>query len=168
MRIDRFAKQAVTWSQTQPERKQDPATGEWRITATHCNRFVALCANEVGCRDLGAPDEWTANQMVSKLEKLTQLGRGWAEVDTHRAQERANLFQLVVAGSKMEPNGHVCVVIPGELGWSKKHQADLPQVANAGVDNFYGRLASFAFPPEHTPRFWAWAGPYAKDAEVTA
>lgn len=167
MRIDRFAKLAVTWSQTQAKKRQDPVTGEWRIISTHCNRFVALCANEVGCRDLGAPDEWTANQMISKLEKLVQEDRGWHEVDVFEAQNAANRFNLVVAGSKMEPHGHVCVVIPGEIAWSKKHEADLPIVANAGVDNFYGRLASFAFGKDKPPRFWVWLGPYATDSEVT-
>lgn len=166
MRLDRFAKLAVTWSQNQPDKKRDPATGEWRVTGTHCNRFVALCANEVGCNQLGAPDEWTANEIISRIEQLVLKGLAWREVDPAEAQRIANLHQLVVAGAKQEPHGHVCLVIPGEMGWSKKHQSDMPQVANAGADNFYGRLASFAFPPDLPPRFWAWEGPYHPEAET--
>ena len=168
MRLDKFARQAVTWQQNQPEKRQDRVTGEWEIVVTHCNRFVSLCANEVGCKDLGAPDEWLANQIISRLDQMVERHFLWRSCSAEHAQSEANRFKLVVAGRKNEPHGHVCLVVAGELGWSKKHGIDLPTVANVGADNFYGRLASFAFSfkAENPIKFWVWDGPYKPEAEV--
>ncbi len=166
MRLDKFAKQAVTWGQCQPKIVQDKITGENVILATHCNRFVALCANEAGCKDLGAPDEWMANQMINRLEDRCARNLGWREADAYQAQEAANRNLLVIAGCRGDPHGHVCLVVPGEIAWSKKHEKDMPIIANAGKENFYGRLASFAFGPKNAPRYWIWDGPYPPEAEV--
>jgi len=166
MRLDKFAKQAVTWGQLQPLKQKDKLTGADIVVATYCNHFIALCANEVGCKDLGAPDEWMANQMINRLEDRCARNLGWREADAYQAQDAANRNRLVVAGCRGEPHGHVSLVIPGEIAWSKKHGKDMPVIANVGQDNFYGRLASFAFGPKNTPRYWIWDGPYPAEADA--
>lgn len=166
MRVDRFAHLAVSWGQFQPLRN---AAGE--VTTTFCNRFVALCAAEVGCLDLGAVGELLADAQARRLSQLARAGLGWVELDAHAAAKEAGLYRLVVAAAP-DPDGpggrrgHVAIVVPGAPGWSKKHKRDMPMGANVGQECWFGRKMSYAFAPDMPPRFFSWSGPYPASAEV--
>lgn len=138
---------------------QDPALTpkvvNGAIVETYCNVFVQRCARSEGISDL---DNLMAVEILGRFKDKTEW---WKELDVDAAQATANNGHFVVAGAYAVPpdvHAHVCLVVPGQVGWSGKHACDLPLVANVGKDNFYGKIASYAFPPSMPPRFWTWIG----------
>ncbi len=134
--------------------KTHDVTGDG-INETFCNFFVNHVAESQGCKDF-VGDKWPllANQMVAWMSLR------WQMLDPDEAQEQANAGQLVIAGwSNKEKHGHVAVVIPGNLTWSKSHHDDVPLCANVGINNFYGRPVSYAFKSSQKPQYFMWLKP---------
>ena len=81
----------------------------------------------------------------------------WNPIALGLAQDAANNGQLVIAGMKADPHGHVCVVRPGIAGTSGHWVgAVVPKVLNIGETNFIGKGLNFAF--QEIPQIWAWVG----------
>ena len=120
---------------------------------TYCNQFVAYVADAAGCHDLHG---LLANQIIDKISVESDK---WVMVEADLAQKAANDGQFVIAGaSNAAGHGHVCVIIPGIVTWSKMLEDDVPCVANVGNKNECGRPASFYFTKAMKPRYWIWRG----------
>jgi hypothetical protein len=135
--------------------KARDVTGDGK-NETWCNYFVNDVAMQLGCEDFnGDPFPLLANAMVDFMDRDTH---GWQELDPDEAQREANRGAFVLAGWKAHHthHGHVCIVIPGKLTWSKQFGDDVPLCANVGTGNFYGRPVSYAFRQHMVPRYWMW------------
>lgn len=145
VRLDRFKSRDVTGDGA-PE--------------TFCNYFVDHVAHEVGCDDFrpvkgGYP--MLANAMVMYMGANTDR---WQELDPDEAQVEANFGHLVIAGwNNDNGHGHVNIIIPGALTWSKQFGDDVPNCANVGPSNFFGRPVSYGFGKDMKPRYWKWIKP---------
>lgn len=147
-----FAKSAVHLGRYQ---KRD-VTGDG-IAETWCNYFINDCCVALGIKVFDTkPWPKLANQMVEDMQREPHR---WQELDPDEAQAEANRGALVIAGaSNPKGSGHVALIIPGALVWSKSFKDDAPNCANVGTSNFYGRPVSYAFKSSMKPRYWMWAG----------
>lgn len=115
---------------------------------TYCNKAVNYVCGGMG---YGAFLELTANEIIDTIATSNE----WRLIDIPDAQRAADEGVLVIAGWRnTQPggHGHVCMVIPGNLAYSKKWQAYCPAVANVGKENFIGRGSNWAFDKE--PFYW--------------
>lgn len=142
-----------------PKYKARDITGD-DIPETFCNYFVADTAYLVGCNDFsptstkGFPK--LANEMVSHM---CDTPHRWKELDPDQAQQEANFGNLVIAGwaNDVGKHGHVNIIIPGILTWSKQFGDDVPNSVNVGgSSNYYGRPVSYGFKQHMVPRYWLW------------
>jgi len=127
---------------------------------TLCNFFVNDVATKVGCISLHG---LLANQMIHLFDANIA---DWQPLDPDEAQAEANLGRLVIAGwcNPHGGHGHVCIIIPGTLTWSKQFNDDVPMAANAGATTFFGRPVSYAFRSDQKPRYWKWMGQSKEDS----
>lgn len=112
---------------------------------TKCSWYVADVASACGNKDLLGLN---AN---AQLCRMRNRPLSYKRISLSEGQVAANGGCLVILGwsnPKAGRPGHVCIVVPGESQLSKKWGAQAPVVASAGLECFYGRLASFAFSPE--------------------
>lgn len=114
---------------------------------TYCNKAVHYVCSGMG---YGAFMERTANEIIDTMASSKE----WRNLDAPDAQRAADEGVLVVAGwrNTQGGHGHVCMVIPGNLAYSRKWQAYCPAVANVGRENFIGKGANWAFDKE--PFYW--------------
>lgn len=124
----------------------------WQATedgTTFCNQAVCYIANRVGCDEI--PEGLLANDIIDKLSASVNF----KQVPMGSAQGFANSGQLVIAGLKAQPHGHVCVVRPGVVAYSNKWQMNAPKVVNVGAKNFIGQGVNWSF--AQVPTFFLWA-----------
>lgn len=115
---------------------------------TYCNIALNHIAILLGYRGFVG---LLANAIVRKLE----TDPDFAPVSPEKAKELADMGELVIAGQKGEPNGHVAVVFPNRpmVTSGKWNGAKVPVVANVGKTNaIFG--ANYAFVKE--PKYYAW------------
>ena len=143
MKLSAFAKFVL------PEYRKKDVDGDGKDD-TLCNWFVNRVAQHVGCDELKG---LLANQIVELL------GQSWILLDQDEAQEQANSGHLVIAGwANPAGHGHVALVIPGKISWSRQFGDDVPNGANAGNTTFYGRPMSHGFRKNQKPCYWMWQG----------
>ena len=81
----------------------------WDQYQSDCSGFVKAVANEVGIVLSGQ-----ANDIVDQIQQIP-----WKSLATgYEASINAEVG-LVIAGLKANPNGHVAVVVPGDLAHAK-------------------------------------------------
>ncbi len=121
---------------------------------TFCNVFVHYISCAYGCSEF---EGLLANHIYDILDQREDL---FLELEPDQAQLAANNNQLVIAAWKNPAGhpGHVCIVVKGELYWSKAFKDDVPVCANVGTSNFYGRPISYAFRSNQKPRYWMHLG----------
>lgn len=123
---------------------------------TFCNYFIGDVAYNAGCHELHHSDlPMLANKM---LEVMSTSVDTWQELECDEAQIEANFGHLVIAAAKGNRHGHVALVIQGTLTWSKQFGDDVPNSANVGISNFYGKPVSYAFGKDMPPRYFKWIG----------
>lgn len=92
-----------------------------------CNFSVAQVANDYGITEL---DNLMANQQVEHMRS-----NGWQTVTAEEAQNLANQGQFVIAGrADPDENGHVQVVVPGEMVTSDQDGNRYPIVAGGAMN----------------------------------
>lgn len=117
---------------------------------THCNQSVNIVAQRCGFPGFNG---LMANQIIDVMDSSPD----WMPLSLGLAQGTANSGQLVIAGEKGSPHGHVVVVRPGIAGVSGKWPgASVPKVLNVGAQNSIGRGLNYAF--QDIPRLWVWKG----------
>lgn len=116
------------------DRKYQPRDG-----LTFCNYFVEAAAEWFGYRGFGG---LMANGIV---EKMRNTPNTFSLVGYKEAAEHANTGRLVIAGQQAEPHGHVCIVYPGNMGWSGSWNCEVPLAANVGKNCWVGLPLSRAF-----------------------
>jgi len=121
---------------------------------TFCNEFLQASCFLWGCVEVGA-------KLIRRIHQhvLAQMDC-WQEVSYSEAQLLANQNRLVIAlWSDAKPGGdHGCIIIPGKLVGSSTYNEMVPNCANVGKDNFYGKKLSFAFPAAQKPTLYLWRG----------
>lgn len=123
---------------------------------TFCNCFVHTVAVAFGCTLLSQNDgrALAANAQIDVMERSSAFDRtGAAEI----AQAEANQGRLVIASRRGRP-GHVAVVMPGVTSASPSHGHRLPNGANVGQSNFYGKHLGWAFTHADCPIYFIWKG----------
>lgn len=126
------------------------------VKETFCNCFVHVLAVALGCYVLSKPDGSAlgATNMIDVLERHGAFDRtGAAEI----AQVEANQGRLVVAAHRGRPS-HVAVVMPGATMHSDTHGHRLPNGANVGKANFYGKHLGWGFTHADCPIYFIWKG----------
>lgn len=120
---------------------------EARDGVTYCNEFIQAAAFLWGCEDV-------AGRLIRDLHLHVQAHPGtWRPVGLGEGQLCANQGRLVLAlYSTPEPKGdHGCIIVPGRLEASGTWGEHVPQCANVGTANFYGKKLSFAFNAKEKP-----------------
>ena len=114
---------------------------------TYCNIGVNHIATGMGYKGFAG---LLANAMVAKMASDADF----SPVPAEEAKRLADMGEMVVAGQKGSPHGHVAVVMPGrDLVQSGKWGKKAPVVANVGKSNsIFG--ANFAFVTE--PKYYVW------------
>lgn len=89
----------------------------WATWQSDCSGFVKAVAKELGVPFGGAPN---ANAIVDAIQASpwTVLSAGAGEIIGELAARTAGKG-LVIAGHKASGNGHVAIVVPGSLAFSK-------------------------------------------------
>lgn len=126
---------------------------------TFCNIFVHDVCSRLG---LDKFKGLLANHMVDVMEQ--EPDEFFRLTDNYIAQLAANLGHLVIAGWKNPAGhpGHVAIVVKGALSYSGTYKAKVPNCANVGSKNFYGKPISYAFKLESKPTYWLWS-PHDKE-----
>jgi hypothetical protein len=129
------------------------------VPETYCNNFVHMVAVGMGCDELSRVDG-TALGMNEQL-RLMRTRPGWTELkqDWEMGARWASEGYLVIAGLEGQPNGHGCVLVPGECQASPSWGGRVPMVANVGARNFYNDKLSWAFAAARKPTLFGWKGP---------
>ncbi|MBM3129246.1 MAG: hypothetical protein FJ009_11570 [Chloroflexi bacterium] len=153
---------AVNWETGEPNGKRADAD------TTHCSKFVAAAAKNLGVYILRPPDHPTVMLANAQSDWLNAQGaaNGWTRIaDGAQAQALANQGYLVVASLKSpdpKRHGHIAIVRP-----SAKSAAEIqktgPQIIQAGIDNLNSASLKEGF--KHHPgafkngeiQFWAHA-----------
>ncbi len=125
---------------------------------TFCNWFVNDVALAIGCPEFdGDPWPLKANVIVKNIDNNPAR---WQPADPDEAQDSANEGKFVISGwANKEGHGHVNVIIPGKLVWSNQFQAEIPNCANVGSSNFFGKPVSYGYGKHMKPRYWIWLQP---------
>lgn len=128
-----------------PDDKWAPKAG-----VTHCNEAVNYVCERMGYKKFRG---LLANEIFDQL----QTNGDWHDVTPEASQYHANSGALVVVAWKNPAggHGHVCVVCPGIAEKSESWGYFAPKVVNIGATNFIGKRASWAFGPDHRPKFFA-------------
>jgi hypothetical protein len=121
-------------------RKYDPLKdNKGNIRETYCNFFVRDVAKERGYPCL-------QGLMASEMVDFCDTSDDWVELDIDLAQSAANRGCLCIAGwASKKGHGHVVIIIPGKVIYSKSMAQDVPIIANVGGSCWYGRPLSFGF-----------------------
>lgn len=119
---------------------------------TFCNQAVNEISTIMGWHDF---EGMLANEIMAKVKKDI----GWRKVNSCEAQIYANCGELVIAGQRMDPQGHVVVIFPGFDSRSGKWKKEVPLCVNIGKDYEIGRGVNWAF-AEKEPEYWYWAKGY--------
>lgn len=122
------------------------------VVKTFCNYFIQYVCNGFGYTEFQYK---MANEII---DFISEPKNGWIKVDDGVAQAHANNGVLVIAGHKMTPHGHVCLIIPGVLEKSYSYQKSVPKCVNIGKDVFIGKKVSFAFKADEMPDYYALTG----------
>jgi len=121
---------------------------------TFCNEFLQTSSFLWGCPDL-------EGKLIRQMhEYVIAHPERWPVVTYSEAQLAANQGDLVVAlWSDPEPAGdHGNLIIPGKLADSGTFGCPVPQCANVGQTNFYGKPLSFGFNALKKPTTYRWRG----------
>ena len=128
------------------EAYDNPAWRQGKDGTTHCDAVVGYVLAKFGVTDY-LTDEWTANMMIDDMVKnpIFKPVNGSKE-----AQRLANRGDVVVAGIKANPHGHVAIVRPGMSEWSNSWRRLAPKGMSVGseVATFIGKKLSWAFRSE--------------------
>jgi hypothetical protein len=114
--------------------------------ATHCDAAVGYVLAKFGVKKyLG--DAWTADSIIDDLAKNPIFKPVNGSKD---AQRLANKGDVVIAGLKADPHGHVAVVRPGIAEWSNSWRRLAPKGMSIGPEaaTFIGKKLSWAFAKE--------------------
>ncbi len=125
---------------------------EARGATTFCNEFLQAASFLWGCLDL-------SGKLIRDIHLCVKgLPTRWKPAGMAEAQLAANQGRLVIAlWSDEAPQGdHGCIIAPGKLESSGTWGMEVPQAANVGKDNFFGKKLSFAFPANQRPEFYIW------------
>lgn len=128
---------------------------------TFCNYFLHSVACAFGVRgffDNKMNRVLMANEMYGRLKSGEIKGFKFFTGDYKSlVQDMCISPLLVIAAQVGEIHGHVCVLAPEkELVQSFKWKKAVPQVANVGKTNFYGKGLNFAFATE--PEIFVYIG----------
>lgn len=115
---------------------------------TFCNLGVSYVAWKMGLLDFQGK---TANQIIDHMITHPEHFR---QIDLSEAQTEANSGKLVLAGQSELPHGHVCVVRPGNEGYSGNWVRPAPKVLNIGKINFISKGLNYSF--SQIPLLWVW------------
>ena len=124
---------------------------------TFCNLFVREVSAWHGWNNFNTQQTDQAGEMVKLISNHPQ----WHFVDVPNAQFCANRGNLVIAGmieQSAHATGHVCIIMPGTLGFSFKWMSRVPMCANVGKTNFTDKTTNWAF--KSRPGMWVWSGSF--------
>jgi hypothetical protein len=121
-----------------------------------CNRFLARALKRVyGITDFDKPNGqfMTANEIAAfvklNTDKWTDLGSATTQTALTEAAGQANVKKAIIAVLSGEPNGHVALVLPGQLTASGQWKLNVPNSASFFLKNpqksYIGKGLSFAF-----------------------
>ena len=125
----------VAWETDEPSGKRVTDTD------THCSKFAAAAAMNLGAYILRPPEHPTLMLANAQNDRLNEQGaaQGWTRVaNGAQAQALANQGYLVVASYKSpdpQKHGHIAVVRPSAQS-AAEIQKEGPQIIQAGIDNF--------------------------------
>lgn len=113
-----------------------PKNGE-----TYCNFFVRDIAREW----FGYP--WLNNKTANQMYTFMLGNQHWVQYSWESGIRLVNEGKLVLACRDDQPHGHICVVAPEPAVGSGKWgmTTGVPQCANVGKENFYGKGLNYAF-----------------------
>ncbi|WP_263144092.1 NlpC/P60 family protein [Pseudomonas sp. RIT-PI-AD] len=98
----------------------------WAAHKRDCSGFVKRVADE-----LGIPLSGQANAMVDQIQRAP-----WKRLASGReAKDHAANGELVIAGLKANPNGHVVIVVDGPLSQGKYPTAYWGSLGGVGKKN---------------------------------
>jgi len=98
----------------------------WETYKSDCSGFVKAVASTLGVQISGQ-----ANDIADSIERLP-----WLKLkDGVEARDKAELGFLVLGALKATPNGHVVIVVPGELNRSKYPTAYWGSLGKTGKKN---------------------------------
>jgi hypothetical protein len=124
---------------------------EGRVLATYCNIATARICRWMGYQAFGTGEKSKFNLLANAMRDHVVRSGHWGMCTGELAAEWASSGGLAIACFKSQPHGHVAVVYPGALVYSKKWSCEVPSVANVGQRNgIFG--ANWAF--EHLPEFY--------------
>lgn len=111
---------------------------------TYCNLAVNYIAKGLSYDDL-------SGMLANKMIQFIETSADWAEVKPEDAKRLADDGNLVVAGRRNKPHGHVAVVYPGAaLVPSGKWGGKWPAVNNVGKTNWIcGSSYAFTYKPKY-------------------
>ncbi|HEA21457.1 MAG TPA: hypothetical protein ENH87_11115 [Pricia antarctica] len=113
--------------------------------ATYCNLFVSgICGFYKYDKFLGL----LANDIIEVIENDKEWDDSKNPVLTKgmgKAQHFANQGCVVLAYSKGEEHGHVCIIRPGLMVYSNKWKMWVPKCVSIGKNNFTGKGINWAF-----------------------
>jgi hypothetical protein len=114
---------------------------------THCNLAVHRICSKLGYEEF---KDLMANAIIDKIESSPAQ---WTETTIEFCQYLANQGELVLAGLKGEPHGHIVVLRPGISVLSSKWETLVPKCINIGKTNSIDRGVNYAFGTEQ-PKYW--------------
>ncbi len=127
---------------------------------TYCNFFLHSCASAFGARGFFSTEKnrvLMANEMVDFLKVNQGQWKKFSGDYKSLVQDLCTSPMLAVAAQKADIHGHVCILTPEPvLIQSGKWGKDVPQAANVGKTNFYGKGLNFAFGKE--PEIFVYVG----------
>ena len=122
---------------------------------TFCNEFLQAVSMTQGNLDFNGK---LINDIYQIMKKQPWTYRKLEGVDAQYEANNQRLVYAIWSDPRPEVTDHGCIVIPGDVQWSKQFKCDVPLVANVGKSNFYGRAAGFAFRKTMKPEYYLWLG----------
>ena len=104
---------------------------------TYCNIAVHFVCKRLGYEGF---KNLVANEIIDKMIESDE----WKQIREENVQKKVNYDgELIIAGKKDNPHGHVCVIRPGFMIYSNKWKKYVPKCMNVGKKNFIGKIGNY-------------------------